>query len=391
MPIEYLFGALAALLPVATLSGWFFGRRERKRNTLSSRQLEFQAYYTGLNYLLEDRPDKAIDVFLRVMEAESDTVETHFALANLFRRRGEVERAIRIHENLVGRSTLSNEQRNLAALELGLDYLRSGLLDRAETVFLELLNNGVHEQQALENLIDIYQQEQDWQKALDYSEKLETLSRRDLSAQKAQFVCEQAEILLCAGRDDEAAARILGAINIDSRCVRASLIAARLAIKQDKFDFAIHHLNRIEYQNQDFLTEAVPLLAECYRKLGREVELEACLERLRDLHPGADSDLALVDLLWKRGETDRAMACLSAELAERPTVQALDRLVRYLDTEASGNASLGLRMLKQSTARLVEQRAAYLCSLCGFRGRSLHWQCPGCKSWSSIKQVSIGD
>ncbi|MCZ6895297.1 MAG: tetratricopeptide repeat protein, partial [Gammaproteobacteria bacterium] len=167
MAAEYFFGIVVFLLPLAAVSGWYFGRRENPpeaaRNTVSGIPSD---YFRGLNYLLNDRPDKAIEVFIKVLEVESETVETHLALGNLFRRRGEVDRAIRIHQNLVSEPSLDFDQRALALLELGLDYMRSGLLDRAESLFKELLDSGAHQRQAMDHLIDIYQQEQDWDKAL---------------------------------------------------------------------------------------------------------------------------------------------------------------------------------------------------------------------------------
>ena len=164
MPPEYLFGLVVILLPVAALSGWYYGRKDARERINSPAGVPgmSQDYFKGLNYLLNDRPDKAIEVFIKVLEVESETVETHLALGNLFRRRGEVDRAIRIHQNLVARPSLDKEQRALALLELGIDYMRSGLLDRAETLFKELIQTGMYERQVLRHLVDIYQQEQDW-------------------------------------------------------------------------------------------------------------------------------------------------------------------------------------------------------------------------------------
>jgi len=171
--LEWLFFFTVLLLPIAAVSGWILGRRELAQLARRREQSTQVAtdYFLGLNYLLHDRPDKAIEVFVKALDVESETVETHLALGNLFRRRGEVDRAIRIHQNLVARSTLDLRQRGLALLELGLDYMRSGLFDRAENLFLELLDIGMYQPQALRHLIDIYQQEQDWAKALEYSQR----------------------------------------------------------------------------------------------------------------------------------------------------------------------------------------------------------------------------
>ena len=178
MPVEYLFAVVVGLLPVAAISGWYFGRHELRRSGAGNGNMS-PDYFKGLNYLLNDRPDKAIEVFIKVLETETETVETHLALGNLFRRRGEVDRAIHLHQNLVARPTLEFEQRAAALLELALDYMRSGLLDRAEGLFKELLASGAHQRQALGHLIDIYQQERDWDKALTHANRLAQVSARD--------------------------------------------------------------------------------------------------------------------------------------------------------------------------------------------------------------------
>ena len=231
MAPELLFGVVVLLLPVAAFSGWFVGRRDdvEKKHAARSSSGMSPDYFKGLNYLLNDRPDKAIEVFIKVLEVESETVETHLALGNLFRRRGEVDRAIRIHQNLVARPTLDNEQRSLALLELGLDYMRSGLLDRAESLFKELLDGKMFERQALRNLVDIFQQEQDWDQALSYIRRLENQTNEEQHAVRAHFYCEKALIAL-ANNDESAARHFLGtALKEDRKCVRASVMIADIA------------------------------------------------------------------------------------------------------------------------------------------------------------------
>src|SRR5690554_2987083 len=216
------------LLPVAALSGWLIGRRRDSRPDSDGGKLHGE-YFQGLNYLLNEQPDKAIEVFTRMVEVDSDTVETHLALGNLFRRRGEVDRAIRIHQNLIARPTLNAEQRSLALLELGMDYMRSGLLDRAEGLFKELAETGNHMEPALRQLLVIYQQEKDWSNAIMVARRLESISGEALHAVVAQFHCERASEHLAAGREREAQEDVRRALNVDPRCVRASLMEAEMA------------------------------------------------------------------------------------------------------------------------------------------------------------------
>src|SRR3972149_1945846 len=180
------------LLPLAAASGWFVARLEQKRRVQKSLDLP-SAYFTGLNFLLNEQPDKAIEVFIRVLEVNSDTVETHLALGNLFRRRGEVERAIRIHQNLIARPTLDKEQRSHALMELGQDYFKAGLFDRAENLFLELAEIQAHSEQALKLLLHIYQQEKEWEKAIDVTRKLAPITGKIMDENIAHFYCELAD------------------------------------------------------------------------------------------------------------------------------------------------------------------------------------------------------
>lgn len=388
MRVEILFGIVVCLLPLAALSGWYVGRRDRGARKARSRPGSMSPdYFRGLNFLLNDRPDKAIEVFIKVLEVETETVETHLALGNLFRRRGEVDRAIRIHQNLVARPSLEFDQRALALLELGLDYMRSGLLDRAESLFKELLEIGAHQRQAIDHLVDIYQQERDWEKALEYTLRLEKLGNRDLSLRRAHFLCEQADALLAEGDVEEASARLREAIAVYPKCVRASLMQGRLAMTAGAFEAAIRHLQQIETQDIHFLSEAIAPLVECYRALGRTGELVEYLQRLGRLHAGITPVLQLAELMVEQGRTGEAKALVIEELEYRPTVRGIDRLIDYSLVQADGETRDNLLLLKQLTASLLEHKSSYACGNCGFKGRSLHWQCPSCKTWSSVKPI----
>lgn len=389
MGTDALFLFCALLLPVAALSGWLVGRREAAAQAARREQSSQIAtdYFMGLNYLLHDRPDKAIEVFVKVLEVETETVETHLALGNLFRRRGEVDRAIHIHQNLVARSTLDIRQRGLALLELGLDYMRSGLFDRAENLFLELLDTGLYRPQALRHLVDIYQQEQDWAKALEYCGRLEAATGQNLSTARAHYLCEQAQVQIEQQRRDEAQELLDKAFATDRKCVRASLMSANLALAARDPQRALPHLKRIELQDVDFLPEALPMIIKCHRQLEWRDELRDYLERLSALRTGVSPTLALAELIGEQEGPDVAKAYIVRELKIRPTIRGIDRLIDYALERADGGAREDLLILKETALRLVAGKATHKCGSCGFAGRSLHWQCPGCKSWSTVKPI----
>jgi lipopolysaccharide biosynthesis regulator YciM len=344
-------------------------------------------YFKGINYLLNEQPDKAIEVFVKLLEVDSETVETHLALGNLFRKRGEVDRAIRIHQNLIARTNLTDEERTLALLELGIDFMRSGLLDRAEGLFNQVLGSGMYTRQALSNLVDIYQQEQDWSRAIDYSRRLETARGKSLRQMIAHFYCEQAEERLRVDDMQRTRQHIQSAIEEDPRCVRASVLAARVAEREGDYEQAIRYYERIEHQDEEFIPEAVEPLSRCYRALGRLPEFFVYLEQLAGRHRGITPVLALAELIAERDGVDAAVEYLTAALRKRPSVRGLDRLIHYNLAHAEGRERDKLQLLKEFTNKLQENKSVYRCSNCGFMGRLLHWQCPGCKRWNTVKPI----
>ncbi len=378
---------LILLLPVAAWSGWRLARRHYTRAEHRNRRGIHPEYFKGLNYVLNEQPDKAIEVFIKMLEVDSETVETHLALGNLFRRRGEVDRAIRIHQNLIARPTLDREQRALALLELGMDYMRSGLLDRAESLFEELVETGSYSVQAFRELLDIYQQEKEWDNCIATARRLEMTSGERLDPVVAQYYCEKAELLTSQGQYKAARDNVRHALNIDPNCVRASFIEAGIIREAGKMRYAIRAYKRIEKQDPDYLPEVIPLLVECYRELDR---MDDCMNYLRaivDRHGGITATLTLTDLIARRDGEEAAAEFITSELRKHPSVRGLERLLEYALDRASGPTRESLITIRDLTGKLLENRPVYKCVHCGFVGKSLHWQCPSCKQWNTIKPI----
>ena len=375
------------LLPLAALSGWWIGRRSF-RSSYNQKSGNFHPeYFKGLNFVLNEQPDKAIEVFIRMLEVDSETVETHLALGNLFRRRGEVDRAIRIHQNLIARPTLNKEQRAHALLELGMDYMRSGLLDRAEGLFLELVESNLHLNQAYTELLDIYQQEKDWENAIIIARKLETVSGNDINPIIAQFYCERADLAMNEGSIRTVKDHIRRAMSFDPDCVRASLIEAQMYQQMGKYKLAIKSYKRVESQDSDYITEILNPMFECYRRLDHVDEFVEYLRVLVNLYGGISALLRLTELIAEREGENAAIRFISEEMKNRPTVKGVDRLIKYTLSKSEGETHEHLRTIKELTGQLIEGRAMYKCSNCGFDAKQLHWQCPGCKHWASVKPV----
>ncbi|HSJ49439.1 MAG TPA: lipopolysaccharide assembly protein LapB [Gammaproteobacteria bacterium] len=376
------------LLPVAAFSGWWAARRsERRRRDCLHPELS-SGYFQGLNYLLNEQPDKAIEVFIRMLEVNSETVETHLALGNLFRRRGEVDRAIHIHQNLIARPTLSARQRSHALLELGQDYMRAGLLDRAENLFGELVEDPDHSHAALQQLLVIYQQEKDWDKAIQTARRLATTNGRDLNPMIAQFYCERAEEAMGHGDEAEARQMLKRALAQDRDCVRASLLQGELAREAGDCKAAIRAYRRVENQDIDFLPEVIRPLGECYQSLGKADDLQHWLETVLHQYGGVSPVLALADLIVKtRGEA-AGIEFITEQQRRRPSLRGLSRLISMnLSGVEEGPARDNLLILKGLTDRLLTDKPVYRCHACGFNGKTLHWQCPGCKEWNTVKPI----
>lgn len=378
---------LLLLLPVAAASGWWLAKRDDERQAERS-GFEFSShYFKGLNYLLNEQPDKAIEVFIRMVEVDSETVETHLALGSLFRRRGEVDRAIRIHQNLIARPTLSLQQRSQALLELGQDYMRAGVLDRAESLFQELIEKGEHVVGALHLLLDIYQQEKDWHQAIASAKKLQAISGDDMSSMVAQYYCELAEQALDGSDDKQAQHYLALALDADEHSVRASLIQAGMARTAGNYKAALHALERIEKQDSDFLPEAIEPLRDCYAKLGREADMVDYLRRLFNEHKNISLMVALADTLRRQYGDTQAEDFITAQLRTRPSVRGLDHLIEIKLSHADAEVRDNLLILKDLTSQLMRNSPLYSCTHCGFTGKALHWQCPSCKRWNTIKPL----
>ncbi|MCP5409595.1 MAG: lipopolysaccharide assembly protein LapB [Chromatiaceae bacterium] len=374
------------LLPVAAASGWYAAKRNA-RMTEVPRNDYTPAYFKGLNFLLNEQPDKAIDVFVQMLEVDSETVETHLALGNLFRRRGEVDRAIRIHQNLIARPTLNRGHRAQALLELGQDYMRAGLFDRAENLFNELDEMKSHQEPALQNLLIIYQQEKDWEKCLQVASRLGQISGRSLKLERAHYYCELAEEAELRGDRAQTMHYLKNAQACDADCVRATLIKGKLEVGDGACASAIETLEKVERQDAEYLPEVLPMLLECYRQTGNREDLSLFLRQLYQRNHGIDPALALTDMIQADEGEAAAVEFLSAYLQKYPDIEGMDRLIALGVKEMEGSAADMLQLLRQLLKKLLAGRPGYQCTHCGFMAKTLHWQCPGCKTWSRIKPV----
>lgn len=373
-------------LAVGVVTGWFLAKRTYKRRASQHDDLIRSRFFEGLNYVLNEQPDKAIETFCQLVEVDSETLETHYALGNLFRKRGEVDRAIRIHQNIILRSDLSSEQRAEAVLALGRDYMKAGLFDRAESLFRELAGSGANAADANRYLVSIYELEKDWPQAIGAAEQANLNDRTAI----AHYRCEIAARAMAGGDLDQARALYEQALEADSSCVRASLGLGHLFMSSGDFRLAQRHFLRVSRQRRELIGETFKPLERCFAGLQEPAGYRMFLEGLMVEAPGPDVVIASARLIDAEQGSAAAVRYLAEQARSFPALPLVRDLLEYADHEAQASGTESGQCLDIGTASGVvravcDQRMPYVCSRCGFQSRALYWQCPSCKSWSTIQ------
>ncbi|MBI1906861.1 MAG: lipopolysaccharide assembly protein LapB [Rhodocyclales bacterium] len=368
-------------LPLFFALGWLAARIDIRQVVRESRSLP-RSYLSGLNFLLNEQQDRAIDAFIEAVKIDPQTIELHFALGSLFRRRGETDRAIRMHQNLVDREDISADQRLEACAALGQDFLKAGLLDRAEAVFLKLRGTR-YDETAIRYLLEIYQQEKEWGKAVDIALSLPDHESLHWRTEVANFHCELATAALANSRYDEARAHIDAAMAVSRQCVRASIVLGDLLVAQGCDEQAIEAWKRVENQNPVYLSLVAERIMEASGRLGRAEQGQTLLRSWLGRHASLD----LLDEVF-RWELERkgaraAYDLVREELRRNPTLQGLDKLLEAalhnVPAEQRGDVELAKQLIHSHTRRV----ARYRCESCGFKARQFQWRCPACGGWET--------
>ncbi len=388
MPLEMADLLVGTLLFVALVIGWLLGKAERKKPvTTDSGSPLGKEYFQGLNLLLNEKQDEAMELLLKTLDVNRDTFDTYLVMGTLYRRRGEVERSIPIHQDLLSRPNITKIQQSTVRLELARDYLKAGLLDRSERLLKELAEEaGSNQVPALEFLLSINEMENDWRAAVQTAEKLAGKGKQ-VAVNRAHYHCEQAQCCLQVGDLVEARRELKEALASDRNCVRASLMQAELETKAGNEKEAIKALRRVLEQDADYIPETLNLLRENYQKIDQLGDLVKYLFTCLEQHPAISIVIVLSDLVRQLQGDKEAAFVLSEYLKKRPTVRGLDRLIQYHMDNTDGPARENLGLLQAFTQRLIQDKPIYRCGKCGFQGKTLHWQCPTCKNWGAIKPI----
>lgn len=385
MPTESTF-LLAGLFLLLAAAGWALGRFGERDDEDLPPPLNID-YLKGLNFLLNEQTDQALEHFLQMVRVDDKTIETHFALGSLFRRRGEVDRAIRIHQNIIARPDLGAAQRDQALYSLAKDYLHAGLLDRAEKLFVRLGQASRYQVQALENLCRIYEQEKEWQKAIDCGQRLEMIGGRSLALQIAHYYCELAEA--SAAANDYPAARqfVKKAQAGRPRTMRGALTRAHIARETDDFKTALRLYHRIIDEHTYLICEALPEIVATYHEEGSMDGLDSTLRSMLDKNPEMSSLIAYTAIVNNIGGIPIIDQCVQKYMLEEPTLAEFVDLQSIAGGESDSQKS-ALAKVRKALSKLATATPRYQCQECGFSSQRLLWQCPSCRNWETQRPAS---
>lgn len=377
---------LYLLVVVAVGIGWWLGRNQ-------TRHVSRNDYPEDKRYFLAGKipQDSAVSSFISTLEVNNETLETHMSLASLLRRRGEVDNAVKVHENLLSRAQLNHAVLLEVKLELAKDYLHAGLLDRAERLLKELQEEkGEICHQALEYLVEIYAREREWQKAIDAALQLQGRFKAGdyTSLRLAHFHCELAEQARDAGdlaRADLGATR---AFQVYPGCVRASLLKGSVEYERDNPRLAAEALEHIRQQDVRYVPMSLSLLEKCYTSAGLNPErliefLKLCLEQ----EPAVSVVLTLSRIEQRQHGKTAASRYLSTHLKDHPTLRGLTELIDMHISDTEGAARQNLTLLRSFAEALLAGKPSYRCRECGFSAKRIHWCCPTCRQWGSVDPI----
>ena len=365
-------------LPIAFVLGWLASRWDLRQVRADNRQAP-KAYFKGLNFLLNEQQDKAIDAFIEAVQNDPDTTELHFALGNLFRRRGEYNRAVRVHEHLLSRADLSRPDRDRAQHALAQDFLKAGLLDRAEEA-LNRLEGTQYEGDARLALLAIYERSRDWTQAAAIVRKMQAANQGDFSIRLAHYLCEDAQTQVARGQLDKAFSQLQQALETAPQAPRPRLELAQLQHRQGQSAQAWESLQALAQNSPTALPLAASLLVEVAEATGQYQSVHDLLVKHYEQQPSLDLLQALVALDKKSNDAQApGRTRLVEHLQHEPSLVAA---AQWLEGETLAEEQYH-DAVQKALNHATKPLTRYRCAACGFEARTHFWHCPGCQSWDS--------
>ncbi len=383
--MEFEFWWLLAL-PLFFSLGWLAARVDLKQLLAESTALP-AAYFKGLNFLITNQQDKAIEAFTEAVQANTDSLELHFALGSLFRKRGEVDRAIHLHLNLLEKKELAPQQKLAVTAELAQDYLKAGLLDRAEELF-ESLDDDRYRQPALRALLEIYVKEREWERAIKAATELVRHSGVPFRVEISQYYCEMAVKSILANESHTARFELEQALNANKNCVRANVLLGDLEAEAIDHKAAISTWKRIEFQKPEYLGLIAPKLLKSYRALNQTADGLLLLQTYLQTYKLSSLLNVLYEATLTEEGAESAAKLARNELIKKPSLNTLDQLLQartIVESNSQTNsAPHDTQLMQQAVRHAIGNKTAYYCEQCGFKAKYHHWQCPACNAWEAL-------
>ena len=379
---------LFLLILSAILIGWLLGRWQPfKTNNSPQADLFTEKYASGLNYLLADDSDNAIKIFTDLVEVNKETIGIHIALGKLFRSKGEVDRAIKVHQNLLARPNLTRRQRHMAIAELASDYLKAGLLDRAEKLYREMIELNADTKEAYHRLLDLYISEKSWEEAVECAQVLYKMGEPEANVMYSQCLCEIASNAVDSGKNRLARTSLDRALEVDAGCVRAALILIRLHLKTDNTATAKGVFQRLIQRSPEYMPLYIEPAHQIYHSNENRVYQEF-LQNQYQQHPSTRLAIALLEHYTRNGEIEKARQFLSDILNKSPSFEAFEFALRFLKSNPDQQGETWAT-LSTFLKTLQDKKIEYICSRCGYESHTIQWLCPSCRNWASMKPEKV--
>lgn len=386
---------LFLLLPIAALYGWYMGQRSAKKDQDAIHHQFSRDYVTGLNFLLSNQHEKAVDIFLSMLQKQEtehrithdSQFEAELTLGNLFRSRGEVDRALRIHQGLESNPDYTFEQKLLAKQQLAKDFMAAGFFDRAENYYIQLLDEPDFAINSLKQLSLIYQKTKEWRKAINVAEKLLKIAPNTDRTPLAHFYCEYADAFK-EGEQQKRIEALQQAVTYAPNCARASLLLGEYALQNQQFSQALTHFEQILSQDPDYISEVLDKIKLCYQQLNQLDHFELFLIRANQIKHNSSIDLALAEWIEQKDGMEAAQTRLYQQVRQYPNLFTFHRFIYYQMHEAEqGRGKESLALLHKMVGDRIQKSFHYRCTHCGYQSYRLSWHCPSCRKWETIKPL----
>lgn len=385
---------LFLLLPISMLYGWYMGRRSAKKDQEHVQNDFSRNYVTGLNFFLSNQQDKAVDLFLSMLQkqesenhiAREPQFESELTLGNLFRSRGELDRALRIHEGLVNNPNYSFEQKLLAKQQLAMDFFKAGFYDRAEQYYITLVDEPEFAQHSLLQLIRTYEKTRDWKKTVNVAEKLLKIDPDTDRTMVAHLYCEDAQSYL--NEDNVYLSLLEKALSYSPNCTRASILLGNFYYKNSQFEDALSHYENVLNQDPDYISEVLENIKSCYIQLGQVENFEFFLIKANQIQHDSSIDLAIAEIVEKKDGIAAAQSVLYQQLKQHSSLITFQRFIYYqMNNAEQGGGRDSLVLLHDMVGEHLKKSSRYKCRQCGYQSYRLAWHCPSCHNWETIKPI----